>query len=136
MAGDEKVTVSLSDIKALEKIAVQEAKLEILVGDFQTTRKNTDENVVKIFELLREFPKKVSDCSDALEVKIHADLEKHYATDADVKALRVELKNEISKISNRFKWTTGLIVAVAGAIQFITTMYFLTMQIQKLTVLG
>ena len=137
MPGDnEQVTISLADIKALEKIAVQEAKLDILVGDFQATRTHTDENIVKIYELLRAFPKQVADCSDALEIKIHADLEKHYATDADVKALRVELRNEIGKISNRFKWTTGLIVMFAGAVQFFMTMYFLSLQIAKLTVLG
>ncbi len=133
---NETVTISLEDIEVIKSVAVQGAKLEILVADFQATRKHTDENIARIYELLRAFPKQVADCSDALETKIHADLEKHYATDADVKALRVELKNEIGKISNRFKWTTGLIVAAAGAVQFVTTMYFLSLQIQKLAVLG
>ena len=132
----ETVTISLADIKALERLAVVEAGHDILVNDYQTSRKQTDENIAKIYELLRAFPKQVSDCSDALEVKIHADLEKHYATDTDVKALRVDMTNKIDKIGNRFKWTTGLIVAGAGLIQFFTTMYFLTLQIQKLTVLG
>ena len=139
MPGDDDnkiIKISLQDLKALERLAVVESGHDILVKDYQATRNHTDENIGKMFELLRAFPKQVADCSDDLETKIHADLEKHYATDADVKALRVELKNEIGKIGNRFKWTTGLIVMFAGAVQFFMTMYFLTLQIQKLTVLG
>ena len=132
----ETVTISLQDLKALERLAVVESGHDILVKDYQATRDNTDENIGKIYELLRAFPKQVVDCSDALEVKIHADLEKHYATDTDVKALRVEMTNKIDKIGNRFKWTTGLIVMFAGTIQFFMTMYFLSLQIAKLTVLG
>jgi len=137
MPGENKtITLTLSDLKALERLAVVESGHDILVKDFQATRKHTDENIAKIFELLRAFPKQVADCSDMLEGKIHADLEKHYATDADVKALRADMTNKIDNIGRRFKWTTGVIVTGAGAIQFFTTMYFLTLQIQKLTVLG
>jgi len=94
MSDNETVTITLADLKALEKLAVQEAKLEILVGDFQASRKHTDETIGQIFELLREFPSKVNQCRDELET----DIEKIYMTKQDGKLLEQHLASNIRSI--------------------------------------
>lgn len=128
----ETITISREDLKAIERLAVQEAKLDILVGDFQNSRRATDENVVKIYELIRGFPDNMKACRDDLEKDIYNELEKHYVTIPRIDALEADMINRFDKSESRSKWTIGLIVAAAGAVQFLTTMYFMSLQISKL----
>ncbi|MCH9735413.1 MAG: hypothetical protein K0U78_12820 [Actinomycetia bacterium] len=64
------ITLTLSELKALERLAVQEAKVEILVTDFQRHREYSEKTLTEIFTLLRDVPKTITDCRDTLEKDI------------------------------------------------------------------
>lgn len=138
---EDAVLVTLDDLDALQRLAVQEAKLEILVDDFKEHKKNAekhytaiDKNIAEMFTLIRTtIPDKMEGCRDQIETDIHLELEKHYATDKTLRVIESELNNKIDKNNNRYKWTVGAIVAVGGAIQFFTTMWFMSLQISKLS---
>ncbi|MCH9712738.1 MAG: hypothetical protein K0U20_08960 [Proteobacteria bacterium] len=95
------VTITLEDLKALERLAVGEAKIEILVGDFQAHKTSEekrlaaiDTNIGKIYEIIRGFPTKVNDCRDDLEQTIARD----YMTKKDGKMLEQHLANNIKSV--------------------------------------
>lgn len=69
MTGDnqEYITISLSDLKAIERLAVVEAGHEILVNDFQKSRDHVDETLIKIFDKVDSIPGKITACKDTLE---------------------------------------------------------------------
>lgn len=136
MSATDTITISHEDLKAIERLAVQEAKLEILVTDFQASRKNTEENIVKIFELIRSFPDRMNACRDDLEKDIYSELEKHYVTIPRIDTLEQDINNRFDRSDSRSKWTIGVIVSIAGVVQFITTMWFMGAQISKLTGVG
>ena len=71
MSGDkDTITITLEDLKALERIAVTEAKLDILVNDFQKNRDDSKETLDQLFALIRAIPAKITDCKDTLEKDI------------------------------------------------------------------
>ena len=71
MSGDgDKITITLEDLKALERIAVTEAKLDILVNDFQKNRDDSKETLDQLFALIRAIPGKITECKDTLEKDI------------------------------------------------------------------
>lgn len=94
MGSGEVIQVSLEDIEVIKTVAVQGAKLEILVEDFQTSKKETNDNLGKLFELLRSNAKHVTDCKDELE----KDIEKVYMTKKDGEILEQHLANNIRSI--------------------------------------
>ena len=67
----EMVTISLSDINALERLAVVEAGHKILVEDFQKSRDHVDKSLIKIFDKVNSIPGKVTDCKNTLEKDIN-----------------------------------------------------------------
>lgn len=67
---NDKITITLKDLKTLERLAVVEAKLDILVGDFQKTRSDSKETLDQLFRLIRDIPAKITDCKDTLEKDI------------------------------------------------------------------
>ncbi len=125
--------VTEQEIESLIKIGVQEAKLNILVNDFQENKKQVNDNLTRIYELLRNFPSKINECRDELEKDIHDELEKHYVTEAELREIRTQLTTKIDNIKRSFKWTMIVIVAIAGTVQFITTIWFMGLQIAKLS---
>ena len=127
------------ELENLIKAGVQEAKLEILIQDFQAHKQDEekrliviDKNIADIYDLIRSFPDKVHSCKEQLEADIHDELERHYATDADLRALRKDMDSKIDQITGRFKWTVGIIVSAAGVLQFLTTIFYLGYQIKQL----
>ena len=68
------VTISVSDIEALQRLAVVESSHKILVEDFQKSRDHIDETLIKIFDKVNSIPNTVtstvSDCKDTLEKDI------------------------------------------------------------------
>lgn len=72
MTGDNKktITLSLEDLKALERLAVVEAGHKILVGDFQKSRDHVEETLNKIFAKVNSIPGKVTECKNTLEEDI------------------------------------------------------------------
>jgi len=115
------------------KVGVQEAKLEILIGDFQSHKNEEETRWAEMFALVRAFPEKVTACKDTLETDFYKELEDHYVTKADIKLLKQEIKSQNKEISNKFKWTVGVIAAVAGVLQFAATMIYLSYQIARLS---
>lgn len=67
---DGKITITLEDLKALERLAVVEAKLDILVEDFQKNRDDSKEILNQLFALIRAIPGKITECKDTLEKDI------------------------------------------------------------------
>jgi len=71
MSGEgETITITLEDLKALERLAVNEAKLDILVNDFQKNRDDSKETLNQLFALIRAIPGKITECKDTLEKDI------------------------------------------------------------------
>ena len=137
----EKIEVTADELNAMIEQRVEKEKLKILIDDFKTHKDDEekrlmaiDRNITEIFELMRAFPDRVTRCRDDLEADIHAELERHYAAETTVQALRVELKNDIKLITSRFKWTVAVIVSAAGVLQFITTMFWFGYKISQLGV--
>lgn len=128
----EKIEMTQEEFKSAKQIAVIEAQLGILIKDFQTHKADLQIIVSKIFDKMNELPTTITQCRDDLEQDIHNELERHYATDSDLKALRTDMDNGFKELRGRFKWTVMLIVGGAGVIQFIATMVFLSLQIGKL----
>ena len=137
---DNKIEVTQKELDALVDAGVEKEKLKILISDFQDHKRDEekqlmaiDNNIAEIFGLMREFPDKVNKCKDQLEEDIHEELEKHYATENDLKALRKDMNSEFKELRGRFKWTMVLIVSVAGIAQYVATMWWLGLQITKVT---
>ncbi len=82
------------EMKALVEIGVQKAKLDILVNDFQESKGKTDENLTRIYNLLRTFPNKVTDCRREIE----SDMSALYMTKKDGELLEQHLSNNIKSV--------------------------------------
>jgi hypothetical protein len=67
----ETVNISLTDLEALQRLAVVESGHKILVGDFQKSRDHLNEILAKIFEKVDSIPGKVTDCKETLEKDIN-----------------------------------------------------------------
>ena len=90
-----------NELKSLIKIGVQEAKLDILVADFQDHKHDADKrleaidrNVGNVYKLVREFPERVKRCQDDLE----DDIERVYMTKKDGQILEQHLDNSIKSV--------------------------------------
>lgn len=97
----EQIVLTLEDVKVLERIAVTEAKLEILVNDFQSNKIMTDsnlkdisDNISKIYDLTRAFPEQIKECRQELE----ADIEDLYMLKKDSELLEQHLINNVKSI--------------------------------------
>jgi len=139
-SNEKPVLLNLADLGLIEKVAVNEKSQEILIGDFKEHKVyiegklgNIDKNTAEIFALIRTFPEKITACRDDLEKDIHLELEKHYATETTLRLIESELNNKIDQSNARFKWTVGIIVSLAGVVQFFTTIWFMSLQLSKLT---
>ncbi len=100
-SNDEQVLIKLSDLKVLERLAVEEAKLSILAEDFQRHRdvvqssmKELTVNIGKLYDLSRAFPDTVSNCRDKME----NDFGKIYMTKQDGALLEQHLANNIRSV--------------------------------------
>lgn len=132
--------VNFSDLGLIKQVAVNEKALDILIEDFKANKlymqdklRHIDKNTADIFALIRTFPKEIEIRKEQLDAEIRNELEKHYATIPRIDALETDMINRFEKSEQRSKWTVGIIVSAAGAIQFLTTMYFMSLQISKLT---
>jgi len=108
----EKITISLTDLKALERLAVQEAGHKILVGDFQKSRDHIDETLTKIFEKVNSIPGKITECKDVLEKDID---DKYMSKDAGV-ILEERLTNSTKSIK---LWIVSTVSGCTGTGIFI-----------------
>jgi len=59
--------ISQEVLDSLVDIGVQKAKLGILVDDYRESKKQTDDNLKRIYDLLRKFPEQIKECRDELE---------------------------------------------------------------------
>lgn len=94
MPANDAILITLADLKAIERLAVQEAKLDILVGDFQKGRDHTEETLDKMFTLIRDIPGKVTDCKDTLE----KDIKDSYMSKTDAKLMEQRFNNSVKSI--------------------------------------
>ena len=118
-SNDEQVLIKLSDLKVLERLAVEEAKLGILAEDFQRHRdivqsqlKELTINIGKLYDLSRNFPHQVSECREKME----SDIEKIYMTKQDGALLEQHLANNIKSIK---LWIVSTVTGCSGAGVFI-----------------
>ena len=95
------VDITQKEIDSLVKIGVQEAKLHILVNDFQDHKQDADKrleaidtNIGNIYKLVRDFPERVSRCQDELE----NDIKDTYMTKKAGELLEEHLTNDIKSI--------------------------------------
>lgn len=95
------ITLSLEELKSLERIAVQEAKLDILVSDFQENKRTSEihvrdihDNVARIYDLIRAFPQQIIKSKNDIE----NDLERLYLTKTESQLLEQHLANNIRSI--------------------------------------
>ena len=109
---DEFVTIKMSDIKVLERLAVEEARLGILAEDFQRHRTLSEKqltdinaNIGKIYDLERALPDRISDCQEKMEL----DIEKKYMTKQDGLMLEQHLAHNIRSVK---MW---IVSSVSGA---------------------
>ena len=93
--------ISKEDLESLIKIGVQEAKLNILVEDFQDHKHDADKrleaidrNIGNVYKLVRDFPTKVKECQDDLEI----DIKNTYMTKKDGQILEQHLDNSIKSV--------------------------------------
>ncbi len=132
----ETLKVTKEELETLINQGIQDAKLGILIDDFQAHKSEEETRWAEMFALVRAFPEKMAGCKESLESDIYKELEDHYVTKADVKLLKQELQSQNREMSNKFKWTVGVLVFIAGAIQFTTTIVYMTYQISKLSTGG
>ena len=93
--------ITQNEIDSLIKIGVQEAKLHILVADFQDHKNDADKrleaidnNISNVYKLVRDFPERVKRCQDDLE----NDIERVYMTKKDGQILEQHLDNSIKSV--------------------------------------
>ena len=93
--------ITQKEIDSLVKIGVQEAKLHILVSDFQDHKRDADKrleaidnNIGNVYKLVRDFPSRVSSCQDELE----KDIERLYMSKNAGKLMEQRLNNNIRSI--------------------------------------
>lgn len=93
--------ISQNELDSLIKIGVQEAKLNILVEDFQDHKHDADKrlevidnNIGNVYKLVRDFPERVKRCQDDLE----DDIKDVYMTKKDGEILEQHLTNNIRSI--------------------------------------
>jgi len=139
----DKIEVTKDELESLISAGVEKEKLSILIDDFKGHKIEEEKryaaiakNTEAIFSMVRNFPDKISQCQDEIENDIHSELEKYYATKADVSRMVLDMESRIDKLAFKFKWTTGAIVTVAGTIQFAMTVWYLGLQITKITTGG
>lgn len=102
MAGEnEFVTISLSDLKALERLAVAEAEHKILAEDFQRHRevsesnlKDINVNISKIYDLTRAHGRQVNECKNEIE----NEMKDTYMSKTDGMLLEQHLANNIRSV--------------------------------------
>jgi len=143
----EKKAITADELRNLVQAGVEREKLSILIQDFKDNKTeqsdklmSIDKNISDIYRLIRQMPATINTCRDEIEKDFHKELDKHYVTESQLKLLAIEFNGKIdtvtNTVTNRFKWTTGLIVTFVGTIQFLTTMWYLGLQINKLTTGG
>jgi hypothetical protein len=100
-AQTEQVTLSIDDLKSLERLAVTEAKLKILIDDFKGNRKLTQDNlkdikesIMQVYELSRNFPQQIIDCRREVE----HDFEGKYMTKTDGVILERHISDKVKSI--------------------------------------
>lgn len=93
--------ITQKELESLIAIGVQEAKLGILVTDFQDHKHDADKrlaaidlNISNVYDLVRNFPEHVKRCQDELE----DDMEDKYMTKKDGVILEQHLANNIRSI--------------------------------------
>ena len=104
------VDITQKEIDSLVKIGVQEAKLHILVSDFQDHKHDADKrleaidnNIGNVYKLVRDFPERVSRCQDELE----NDIKDTYMTKKAGELLEEHLTNDIKSIKLWIVSTVG-----------------------------
>ena len=139
MSDNDKKEFTQIELNQYVQQEVEKEKLAILIADFKSHKDEEekrliaiDKNIHDIYHIIRTFPDRVTQCRNDLEKDIHEELEKHYVTSEAMELAVQDLTNQIRMIKVRFTWTVGLIVAIGGLIQFLTTMAFMGYQLQKL----
>ena len=106
----ETITISLSDLKALERLAVTEAQVPILAADFQRHRdvsesalKDINDSIGKIYVIIRGMPKQVNDCRDELE----QDIKNSYMSKGAGELLEQRLDNSVKSVKIWIVSTVG-----------------------------
>ena len=84
----------IEDVHALIETGVLKTKLEILITDFQSSKVELNDNLTRIYELIRVFPNSINDCKDSIELDLHT----YYMTKKDGKLLEQHLSNSIMSI--------------------------------------
>lgn len=104
------VTLSVDELRQLERLAVQEAKLEILVEDFQANKKRTErhisdinDNISRIYDITREFPAQINQTKDDIE----RDFSLQYMTKTDGKLLEQHVTNIVKSVKLWILATVG-----------------------------
>lgn len=97
----EHVTLSIDDLKSLERLAVTEAKLKILIDDFKGNRRLTNDNlkdikesITQVYELTRTFPQQIIDCRREVE----HDFSKIYMTKTDGVILERHISDKVKSV--------------------------------------
>ena len=121
----DEITVTTDDIRQLERLAVLEAQLGILISDFKTTRERNDtvikgirEDIGRIYDLTREFPSKCNKCQKELEHQF----DERYMTKTDAKLMEQNLTNLVSSVKIWIVSTvagfTSAAILIAWALNF------------------
>jgi len=136
----DKIEVTKEELDALVLASVEREKLTILINDFKDHKADVerryaaiDKNTEAMFKMVRSIPSSITQCRDDLEDDIHSELEKHYATESSMRIMETTLNNKIEMITSRLKWTIVVIIAIGGSLQFVGTMWYMGLQISKLT---
>lgn len=87
----DKREVSQEEIESLKQQAVQEAKLNILIEDFQRHKSDEEARWTEMFTLVRSlektFPEKLSTCKSNVEKSVLDHVEEHYMNKSDGKLI-------------------------------------------------
>ena len=104
----ETITITLEDLKALERLAVVEAGHKILVGDFQKSRDHVDNTLIKIFDIVNSIPGKITDCKDTLE----KDIDDTYMSKNAAKLMETRFNSSVRSIKI---WIASSVTGATGA---------------------
>lgn len=121
--------ISDNELQSLIQLGVQEAKLHILVSDFQDHKHDADKrletidtNIGNVYKLVRDFPERVKRCQDDLEI----DIERIYMTKKDGKILEQHLVNSIKSVKLWIVSSVGGAVAAGILIMWVFNLRVIT----------
>lgn len=139
-----RLNMTVAEFNQAIETAVTKAKVDSLTAAFEEHTRMESSTLDGIWTELKElrsefrkeiiaYEKKMSVCRNELELDIHNELEKHYATQPELASLRNEFRSAIKEIKSKDRIQIAVIVGIAGIIQFFTTMAYMGSQIAKIT---